>query len=125
MVAETNVVCTLKKQAGDSEEAKEIGNSGNKVQVGVLASQVCFVYVCHLSQDAFQFYQLTFNLVILLQDGHFEKLKIMKNLFLKSLAALASYQSLPLLLDEKTFAMQEVFKSQALQAEKPHKNHNS
>ena len=33
MGAETNVVCTLKKEAGggDSEEAGEIGNSGNKV----------------------------------------------------------------------------------------------
>ena len=37
MGAETIVVCKLKKEAGDSEEAKEIGNSGNKVQVGVLA----------------------------------------------------------------------------------------
>ena len=34
-------------------------------------------------------------------------------MFLKSLAGLASYQSLPLLLDEKTFAMQQVFKNQA------------
>ena len=31
MGAETNLVRTLKKEAGDSEEAKEIGNSGNKV----------------------------------------------------------------------------------------------
>ena len=31
MGAETNVVCTLKKEAGYSEEAGEIGNSGNKV----------------------------------------------------------------------------------------------
>ena len=31
MGAETNVVCTLKKEAGDSEEAKEVGNSGSKV----------------------------------------------------------------------------------------------
>ena len=53
MGAETNVACTLKKEAWDSEEAKEIGYSGNKVQVGVLASQLCFVYVCHLSQEAF------------------------------------------------------------------------
>ena len=29
MGAETNVVCTLKKEAGDCEEANEIGNSGN------------------------------------------------------------------------------------------------
>ena len=34
MGAETNVVCTLKKEAGYSEEAKEIGNSGNKVGRG-------------------------------------------------------------------------------------------
>ena len=34
MGAETNVVCTLKKEAGDSEEAKEVGNSGNKVGRG-------------------------------------------------------------------------------------------
>ena len=32
-------------------------------------------------------------------------------MFLKSLAELASYQSLLLLLDKKTFAMQEVFKN--------------
>ena len=32
--AETNVVCILKKEAGYSEEAKEIGNSGNKVGRG-------------------------------------------------------------------------------------------
>ena len=31
MGAETNVVCTLKKEAGDSEEPGEIGNFGNKV----------------------------------------------------------------------------------------------
>ena len=31
MGAETNVVYTLKKEAGYSEEAGEIGNSGNKV----------------------------------------------------------------------------------------------
>ena len=31
MGAETNVVTTLKKEAGDCEEANEIGNSGNKV----------------------------------------------------------------------------------------------
>ena len=30
MGAEANVVCILNKEAGDSEEAKEIGNSGNK-----------------------------------------------------------------------------------------------
>ena len=30
MGAETNVVRILNKEAGDSEEAKEIGNSGNK-----------------------------------------------------------------------------------------------
>ena len=29
MEAETNVVCTLKNMSGDSEEAREIGNSGN------------------------------------------------------------------------------------------------
>ena len=34
MGAETDVVCTLKKEAGDSEEAKEIGNSGSKVGRG-------------------------------------------------------------------------------------------
>ena len=34
MGAETNFVRTLKKEAGDSEETKEIGNSDNKVQVG-------------------------------------------------------------------------------------------
>ena len=34
MGAETNVVCTLKKEAGDSEEAKDIGNSGNRVGRG-------------------------------------------------------------------------------------------
>ena len=34
MGAETNVVCTLKKEAGDCEEANEIGNSGNKVGRG-------------------------------------------------------------------------------------------
>ena len=32
--AETNVVFILNKEAGDSEEAKEIGNSGNKVGRG-------------------------------------------------------------------------------------------
>ena len=37
MGAETNVVRILNKEAGDSEEAKEIGNSGNKVG-GVLTS---------------------------------------------------------------------------------------
>ena len=31
MGAETNVVCTQKKDAGDGEEAGEIANSGNKV----------------------------------------------------------------------------------------------
>ena len=31
MGAEINVLCTLKKEAGDSDEAREIGNSGNKV----------------------------------------------------------------------------------------------
>ena len=31
MGAETNVVCTLKKEAGDSEETEETGKSGNKV----------------------------------------------------------------------------------------------
>ena len=31
MGAETIVVCTLKKEAGDSEEARELGNSGNKI----------------------------------------------------------------------------------------------
>ena len=31
MGLKTNVVCTLKKEAGDSEEPGEIGNSGNKV----------------------------------------------------------------------------------------------
>ena len=34
MGAETNVVCTLKKEAGDCEETNEIGNSGNKVGTG-------------------------------------------------------------------------------------------
>ena len=34
MGAETNVVCTWKKEAGDSEEAKDIGNSGNRVGRG-------------------------------------------------------------------------------------------
>ena len=34
MGAETNVVCTLKKETGDSEEAKDIGNSGNRVGRG-------------------------------------------------------------------------------------------
>ena len=34
MGAETDVVCTLKKEAGDSEEAQEIGNSGSKVGRG-------------------------------------------------------------------------------------------
>ena len=34
MGAETNVVCTLKKEAGNSEEAKDIGNSGNRVGRG-------------------------------------------------------------------------------------------
>ena len=34
MGAETNVVCTLKKEAGDNEEAKEVVNSGNKVGRG-------------------------------------------------------------------------------------------
>ena len=34
MGAETDVVCTLKKEAGDSEEVKEIGNSGSKVGRG-------------------------------------------------------------------------------------------
>ena len=32
--AETNEVCILKKEAGYSEEAKEIGSSGNKVGRG-------------------------------------------------------------------------------------------
>ena len=31
MGTETNIVCTLRKETGDCEEAKEIGNSGNKV----------------------------------------------------------------------------------------------
>ena len=31
--AETNVVCTLKNMSGDSEEAREIGNSGNNDKV--------------------------------------------------------------------------------------------
>ena len=31
MGAETNVVCVLKKEAEDSEEAEETGKSGNKV----------------------------------------------------------------------------------------------
>ena len=31
MGAETNVVCTLKKEDGDSGEAGEIGNSVNKI----------------------------------------------------------------------------------------------
>ena len=31
MGAETNLVCTLKKETGDSEEAGEIGNSGDMV----------------------------------------------------------------------------------------------
>ena len=34
MGAETNVVCTLKKEAGDCEETNEIRNSGNKVGTG-------------------------------------------------------------------------------------------
>ena len=34
MGAETNVVCTLKKEAGNSEEAKDIGNSGDRVGRG-------------------------------------------------------------------------------------------
>ena len=34
MEAETNVVCTLKNMSGDSEEAREIGNSGNNDKVG-------------------------------------------------------------------------------------------
>ena len=34
MGAETYVVCTLKKEAGDCEEAKEMGNSGNKLGRG-------------------------------------------------------------------------------------------
>ena len=34
MGAKINVVCILKKEAGDSEEAGEIGNSGNKVGRG-------------------------------------------------------------------------------------------
>ena len=34
MGAETNVVCTLKKEAGNSEVAKDIGNSGNRVGRG-------------------------------------------------------------------------------------------
>ena len=34
MGAETNVVCTLKKETGDCEEGKEMGNSGNKVGRG-------------------------------------------------------------------------------------------
>ena len=34
MGTETNVVCTWKKEAGDSEEAKDIGNSGNRVGRG-------------------------------------------------------------------------------------------
>ena len=34
MGAETNVVCTLKKEAGNSEEAKDIGNSSNRVGRG-------------------------------------------------------------------------------------------
>ena len=32
MGAKINVVCILKKEAGDSEEAGEIGKSGNKVR---------------------------------------------------------------------------------------------
>ena len=31
MGAETNVLCTLKKKADDSEEPGEIGNSANKI----------------------------------------------------------------------------------------------
>ena len=31
MGAETNLVCTLKKETGDTEEAGEIGNSGDMV----------------------------------------------------------------------------------------------
>ena len=48
MAAETNLVRTLKKETGDSEEAKEIGNYGNKVQVGdQLASFVlCMSVIC-------------------------------------------------------------------------------
>ena len=49
MGAETNVVCTLKKEAGDSDEPGEIGNSGNKVG-GYLAgfASVIFVSGCFL-----------------------------------------------------------------------------
>ena len=42
--AETNVVCTLKKEAGDSEEPGEIRNSGNKVD-SYLASFVSVISV--------------------------------------------------------------------------------
>ena len=31
MEAETNEACTVKKESGDNEEAREIENSGNKV----------------------------------------------------------------------------------------------
>ena len=63
MGAETNVVCTLKKEAGYSEEPAEIRNSGNKVG-SYLASFVSVM--SSLSQDVFWFYQLTCSLVMLL-----------------------------------------------------------
>ena len=51
MGAETNVVCTLKKDAGNSEEPGEIGNSGNKV--GSYLASLC---LSSLSQDVFCFF---------------------------------------------------------------------
>ena len=47
--AETNVVCTLKKEAGDREKPGETGNSGNKVGsylasfVSVISVSGCFL----------------------------------------------------------------------------------
>ena len=49
MGAETNVVCTLKKEAGDREKPGETGNSGNKVGsylasfVSVISVSGCFL----------------------------------------------------------------------------------
>ena len=44
--AETNEVCTLKKEAGDNEELGEIGNSDNKVDIAsYLASFVSVISV--------------------------------------------------------------------------------
>ena len=106
MGAETNVVCILNKEAQNIEEAKEIGNSGNKVGQG--ASQLAFFCVCPSSVSGrflvlptdIQLGDLTVGWSFLETEDN------EKFMFLKSLAELAiKVCHLLLLLDEKAFAI--------------------